>query len=83
MIGVAAAQVATERTGDLGVAGVVSGIEDELAQGLEVAFDAVQVAGGGRRGDEFHVVRLGPGADLRRPVQREVVVDQVDAPLGR
>jgi hypothetical protein len=42
MIGVAAAQVATERTGDLGVAGVVGGVEDELAQGPEVAFDAVQ-----------------------------------------
>jgi hypothetical protein len=59
MIGVATAAVATERAGDLGMAGSVGSIEHERAQGLDVAFDAVQVAGGGRRGDQFHVVRVG------------------------
>jgi hypothetical protein len=58
------------------MAGVVGGVHDELAQGSEVALDAVEVAGGSRRRNQLEIVRLGPGADLRRPVQRQIVVDE-------
>ena len=46
-----------------------------------MALDAIEVAGGGWRRDQFDVVRRGPFTDQRRPVKRQVVVDQVDAPV--
>ena len=79
MVGISAVQVATEGNGHVGVAGVVGGIQHEFAQGLKVALDAIEVAGGGWRRDQFDVVRRGPFTDQWRPVERQVVVDQVDA----
>ena len=45
MVGVAAAEVAPEGQCHLGVAGVVRGVEHELAQGSEVTLDAIEIAG--------------------------------------
>jgi hypothetical protein len=61
VVAVAAPDVAAEGAGDVGVAGVVGGVEHELSQGLEVALDPVQVAGGGGRGDQFDVAARRPG----------------------
>ena len=74
MVGVAAVEVTTEGDSDLAVAGVVGRIEHKFAQGLELALDAVEVAGGCRRRDELDLVVGCPGADGWRPVERQVVV---------
>ena len=60
MVGVATMEVAAEGLGDLGMAGVVGAVQHELAQGSEVALDAVEIAGRGRRRDQLHVVRVRP-----------------------
>ena len=83
MIAVAAVQIPAEGVGDFGMTGIVRGIQHELAQRVEVALDAIHVAGGRRSWHEFDVVQLGPFPDLGRPVQRQVVVDQVDPHMRR
>src|SRR5579859_2465350 len=79
MVGIAPVEIPTEGDRDIRMAGVVGGVHHELAQGSEVALDAIQIAGGSWRRNQLDVVRLGPGADLRCPVQRQIVVDQIDA----
>src|ERR1700730_12185995 len=79
MVSISSVEITTESNGHFGMAGVVGGIQHEFAQGLKVALDAIEVAGGGWRRDEFDVVQRSPFTDQRRPVQRQVVVDQVDA----
>jgi hypothetical protein len=51
---------------------VVGVFDDELADRQEVALDAVEVAGVGRRGNELDVVVVGEGAEVGRPVGREL-----------
>ena len=82
MIGISPVEITTESVGDVGVAGVVGSIQHEFTQGLKVAFDAIEVAGGGWRRDQFDVVRRGPFTDQRRPVERQVVVDRGPLPGG-
>jgi hypothetical protein len=81
MVSVAPVEITTEGGCHLGVAGVVGGIQDEFTQRLEVAFDAIQVARRGGGGDQLNVVECSPLANQRRPVQRQVVVDEVDAQM--
>ena len=69
MVSISSTEIAAEGGRHVGVAGVVGGIQDEFAQGLEVALDAIEVAGRGWRRDQFDVVERGPLADQRRPVQ--------------
>ena len=75
MVSISSVEIAAERDGDVGVAGVVGSIQHEFAQGLKVAFDAVEVAGRGWRRDQFDIVGRGPFTDQRRPVERQIVVD--------
>ena len=49
----------------------------------EGRFDAVEVAGVGRGRHELHVVGVGEGANLGRPVAGEAVLDPVDADRAR
>src|SRR5579859_6365783 len=79
MVGIAPVEITTEGDRHVRMAGVVGGVHHELAQGSKVALDAVKMAGGSRRRNQLDIVRLGPGADLRCPVQRQIVVDQIDA----
>ena len=58
---------------------VVGVLADELVDRAEMALDPVQEAGVGGRGDELDVAGVRPGADRRRPVAGEVVLDPVDA----
>lgn len=80
---VAVADVAREGVVEGVPVQVVGVLDDELADRLEVALDAVEVAGISRRRDELDVVGLREGPDVRRPVGAEVVLDPVDPqPLG-
>jgi len=79
MIRIAAVDVTAECDRDFAVAGVVGRIQYKSAQGLEVTLDVIEMAGRCRRRDQFDLVVGSPGTDWRRPVQRQVVVDQVDA----
>jgi hypothetical protein len=65
---VAVGDVAGEGVGECVPIEVVGVLDDELADRQEVALDAVEVAGVGRRGDEFDVVGVGVGADVWCPV---------------
>ena len=56
---------------------VVGVLDDELADRQEVALDAVQIAGVGRRRDQFDVVGVSERADVGGSVRREVVLDPV------
>src|SRR5919201_864869 len=78
MVRISAVDVASERKRDLAVSGVVGGVEYEFAHWLEMALDAVQMAGVRRRRHQLHVVRSRPFADLMAPVQDEIVIDQID-----
>jgi hypothetical protein len=78
MVGVASAGIATERHRHFRVAGVVGDVQHELAQGSEVTLDAIQMTCGGWRWHQFDIVRLCPFADRRCPVQRQIVIDQVE-----
>ena len=43
---------------DIGVAGVVGGVQYEFAQGTEVTLDLIDMAGGGRRRDQLDIVEF-------------------------
>lgn len=79
MIGVASAEITSECCRDFGMAGVVRGVQHEFAQWSEVALDAIEMTRRRRRRHQFDIVRLGPRTNGWRPVQREVVIHQVDA----
>jgi hypothetical protein len=79
MVAIAPAEIAVERDSYIGMAGVVGGVDHEFAQGSKVTLNAIEMTGRGGRRNQFDVVQRRPLADQRRPVQREVVVDQVDA----
>ena len=68
MVSISPVEIAAESDRDVRVAGVVGGIQHEFAQRLKVALDAIEVAGGGWRRDQFDVVQRGPFTDQRRPV---------------
>ncbi|MDQ3722284.1 MAG: hypothetical protein M3376_04280 [Actinomycetota bacterium] len=69
---VAVLDVAGERPGEGVPVDVVGVVDDELADREEVALDGVEVAGVGRRGDQFDAVGGGERADVRCPVGAEV-----------
>src|SRR5439155_9218770 len=80
---VSVADVVGERVAEGVPVEVVGVADDGLAEGGEVAFDRVEVAGVGRGRDELDLVGGGVGADRRYPVGRQVVLDPVDALSGR
>src|SRR5438132_12683003 len=65
MVGIAPVEIATESDRHVCVAGVVRCVHHEFAQGSEVALNAVEVAGRGRRRYQLNVVVFGPRANLR------------------
>ena len=79
MVGIAPVEIATESDRHVCVAGVIGSVHHEFAQGSKVTLDAVEVAGRGRRRYQLNIVDFGPCANLRCPVQRQVVVNQVEA----
>src|SRR4051795_4196686 len=80
---VAVADMAGERERERVPVEVIGVFDDELADRQEVALDAVEVAGVGRRRHELHVVGVREGADVGGPVGRQVVLDPVDARARR
>lgn len=76
---VAVADVASQGVVEGAPVEVVGVLDHELADRQEVALDAVEIAGVGRRRDQLDVVVVGKGADVRCPVGAEVVLDPVDA----
>jgi hypothetical protein len=77
MVSIPPVEMATEGSAHFGVAGGVGSIQNELAQGLKVTLDAIQMARRRRCRDQFDVVQRRPLADQRCPVQRQIVVDQM------
>jgi hypothetical protein len=80
-VAVAAADVGLRCVGELRPVGVVAALDDELDERPEVALDAVEVAGVGRRGQQPDVVVVRPSADVRGPVGGEAVHHDVDGHL--
>jgi hypothetical protein len=80
---VAVLDVARQCPGEGVPVDVVGVVFDELVDREEVAFDGVEVAGVGWRGDQRDAVGCRERADIRRPVGAEVVLDLVDPPAGR
>jgi hypothetical protein len=62
---------------------VVGVVDDELGDWPEVRLDPGEVAGVGGQGDELEVVVVGEGANVGRPIGREVVLDRVEADPAR
>ena len=56
VVAVAAADVGLGGFGELSPVGVVGAVDDELDIGPELAFDPVEVAGVGRRGQQADVI---------------------------
>lgn len=63
-------------------AGIVGVVDHEFLAGADLGLDALQVAGVGRGRDELDLVFAGVGADVGRPVGRQVVLDPVDPLAG-
>ena len=77
---VAVADVCRHREAEAVPVEVVGVLDDELADGAEVALNSVQVAGVGGGRHELDVVLGCPRPDRGRPVAGEVVLDPVEPP---